>query len=535
MCGIWCCVGPVETHIVNKCLATLEARGPEGTRILQLDNATLGFTRLSLNGLNDAGMQPMQQKGIAWICNGEIYNWKEIAREYNIATRSGSDCEILGAFYERCCELEIPIRDFFQALDGVFALVLVDTLRHRVIIGRDPYGVRPLYRYQADGRQYFGSEMKSLMALGVPEAFLPGHYQILEKGCDPIYESYHEIPWIKNAYFKTEVTAANAVRESFIDAVKKRLMTDREGIAVTLSGGLDSSLVAAVAAVELYAKGRGRIHTFSIGMAGSTDLLYARKVATYIGSIHTEIVKTPEEFFAAIPDVIRDIESFDTTTVRASVGNWLVAKYIRENSSCKIVLNGDGSDEVWGSYLYCKNAPSDTAFEAEVTRLLTDIHMFDVLRSDRSISSHGLEPRTPFLDKQFVAVARSVPTRYRRSNIYPEKWLLRTAFASTHLLPDEVLWRRKEAFSDGVSGMEKSWYQITQEMSAAAVGDEWIGKADTPEKYYYKKLYDGIYGDAPVNVPYFWMPRWSPGATDPSARTLSVYDAKTPDETTQSV
>jgi len=510
---------------VKKCLATLESRGPEGTCILEVGDATLGFTRLGLNGLTDAGMQPMQKGGIAWICNGEIYNWKELAHEYNSMTYSGSDCEILGAFYERCCELEIPLREFFRALDGVFALILVDTVRNRIIIGRDPYGVRPLYTCQTDGRRYFGSEMKSLMGLGVPEAFLPGHYQILEKGCDPIYESYHEIPWMKHPLYMEEENARQAVRESFRIAVTKRLMTDRKELAVTLSGGLDSSLVAAVAAAEWRAAGKGSIYTFSIGMAGSTDLSYARKVASHIGSIHTEIVKTPEEFFAAIPEVIRDIESFDTTTVRASVGNWLVAKYIREHSPCKIVLNGDGSDEVWGSYLYFKNAPSNHAFEAEVTRLLTDIHMFDVLRSDRCISSHGLEPRTPFLDKQCVAVARSVSTNLRRPGILPEKWLLRRAFESMHILPPDVLWRKKEAFSDGVSGTEKSWYEITQEMSAAIVGDEWVGKADTPEKYYYKKLYTEMYGSASVNVPYFWMPRWSPGATDPSARTLHVYNS----------
>lgn len=525
MCGIWCCVGAVEENVLQKCLATLEARGPEGTRTLRVGDVTLGFTRLAINGLTDAGMQPMEKDGVAWICNGEIYNWKELSRDYNIPIQSGSDCEILGALYSRFCELDIPLREFFRALDGVFALVLVDTVRGRVVVGRDPYGVRPLYMYKKGDRQYFGSEMKSLTALGVPEAFLPGHYQILDKGCDRLYEAYHEIPWMTNPALKNDEDALRTIRESFRSAVKKRLMTDREELAVTLSGGLDSSLVAAVAAAEWQAAGKGPIHTFSIGMAGSTDLSYARKVATYIGSIHTEIVKTPEEFFAAIPEVIRDIESFDTTTVRASVGNWLVAKYIREHSPCKIVLNGDGSDEVWGSYLYFKNAPSNHAFEAEVTRLLTDIHMFDVLRSDRCISSHGLEPRTPFLDKQFVAVARSISSDRRRPGVFPEKWILRRAFESMNILPSEVLWRKKEAFSDGVSGTEKSWYEITQEMSEAIVGDEWVGRADTPEKYYYKKLYTDLYGasSASVNVPYFWMPRWSPGATDPSARTLQVY------------
>lgn len=525
MCGIWGCIGKVERRVAESCIAKLEGRGPEGTRIVELEGATLGFTRLAINGLTEQGMQPMQQSGVNWVCNGEIYNWKELAAKYNLQLSSKSDCSILGPLYEKFCELEIPIKEFFRALDGVFALILVDTKRNKIIVGRDPYGVRPLYTYNDGDNRYFGSEIKSLIEVGNPTPFYPGYYQVFQAQHIAAYEPYHEIPWMKNPQLEDETAAVYAVRKSFMDAVKKRMMTDRNEIAVTLSGGLDSSLVAAVAAHLRAKAGKGPIHTFSIGMEGSTDLFYARKVAARIGSIHTEIVKTPEEFFAAIPEVIRDIESYDTTTVRASVGNWLVAKYIRENSECKVILNGDGSDEVWGSYLYFKNAPSDHAYEAEVTRLLTDIHMFDVLRSDRCISSHGLEPRTPFLDKQFVAVARSVPTSLRRPGKLAEKWLLRRAFESTELLPYDVLWRKKEAFSDGVSGLEKSWYEITQEMSAAAVGDEWVGKAETAEKYYYKKLYENIYGAAAghANVPYLWMPKWSPGATDPSARTLAVY------------
>lgn len=527
MCGIWGCLGPVDNSVVQKCLPCLEARGPEGTRILTLENAQLGFTRLAINGLNEQGMQPMQKGAVSWVCNGEIYNWKALALGYGITIRSGSDCEILGELYEKFCELEIPIAEFFRALDGVFAIILIDAARNRTIVARDPYGVRPLYTCSTETNTYFGSEMKSLTPIGIPSVFLPGHYKILKGNRVIQYERYHEIPWIKNPCLDEESDASKAVFTSFVDAVQKRLMTDRDEIAVTLSGGLDSSLVAAVAASQRKDAGKGPIYTFSIGMKGSTDLFYAKKVADRIGSIHTEIIKTPEEFFAAIPDVIRDIESYDTTTVRASVGNWLVAKYIRENSPCRVVLNGDGSDEVWGSYLYFKNAPSDHAYEAEVTRLLTDIHYFDVLRSDRCISSHGLEPRTPFLDKQFVAVARSIATSMRRPGFFPEKWIMRRAFEPLDFLPYEVLWRKKEAFSDGVSGLEKSWYEITQEMSAAVVGDEWIGKADTPEKYYYKKIYDGLYGaeSARVNVPYFWMPRWSPGAKDPSARTLNVYNS----------
>lgn len=519
---------------IARCMKAIEARGPEGSRISYIQDSNsqelgiLGFTRLAINGLNDDGMQPMHRGDISWICNGEIYNWKALATHYGLSNTSGSDCEIIGELYERFCELKIPMEDFFRALDGVFAIVIFDTARSQIIVGRDPYGVRPLYTCSDGEKIFYGSEMKSLIGVGgTPKPFLPGHYQQLytgekTEGWDNFIQ-YHHVPFLANPILKEEAQAKLAVTYALTDAVKKRMMTDRGDIAVTLSGGLDSSLIAALVAKELKEQGKPPPQTFSIGMKGSTDLFYARQVADWIGSVHTEIVLTPEEFFAAIPEVIYHIESFDTTTVRASVGNWLVAKAIRENSDCKIVFNGDGSDEVWGSYLYFNGAPSDHAFEAEVTRLLTDIHMFDVLRSDRSISSHGLEPRTPFLDKQFVAVARSVPTEMRRPirGLRPEKWLLREAFKDSGLLPPDVLWRQKEAFSDGVSGTEKSWYQITQEMALERMG----AHVKEPEKFYYRAIYDSYYGaaTAEVNVPYFWMPRWSPGATDPSARTLAVY------------
>jgi asparagine synthase (glutamine-hydrolysing) len=294
-------------------------------------------------------------------------------------------------------------------------------------------------------------------------------------------------------------------------------------VAALLSGGLDSSLIAALVAKELRLAGAPPLETYSIGMQGSQDLHYARMVAKWIGSNHMEVIVTPQEFFDAIPDVIKDIESYDTTTVRASVGNWLLGKVIAVQSEAKVVFNGDGSDEVWGSYLYFFNAPSNHAYEAEVTRLLKDMHMFDVLRSDRCISSHGLEPRTPFLDREFVAVARSVATDLRRplKGSHPEKWLMRMAFDNS-LLPKEVLWRKKEAFSDGVSGTDQSWYQIAQKMAEEKLAGKNFTDG-TAEKCYYRMIYEEIYGasTAKVNVPYFWMPRWSK-TTDPSARTLAI-------------
>jgi asparagine synthase (glutamine-hydrolysing) len=258
-------------------------------------------------------------------------------------------------------------------------------------------------------------------------------------------------------------------------------------------------------------------------------------VADWIGSEHKEVVVGAQEMFDAISPVIYHIESYDTTTVRASVGNWLVSKAVREFSDCKVIFNGDGSDEVWGSYLYFYGAPSAREYELEVLRLLEDIHTFDVLRSDRSISSNGLEPRTPFLDKAFVQTVLSIPLKYRqpKQGVQCEKWLLRHAFDYEMILPKEVLWRRKEAFSDGVSGAEKSWFQNIQEMVADRVPVGWaeiavkkyeVNTPTTAEMFYYRSCFEGFYGSdcCLATVPYFWMPKWT-NATDPSARTLAVY------------
>jgi asparagine synthase (glutamine-hydrolysing) len=337
----------------------------------------------------------------------------------------------------------------------------------------------------------------------------------------PQQAPYHNTPFLKVPALADISTAERCISEALEVAVKKRMLTERP-VAALLSGGIDSSLIAALVARELRAAQAPALKTFSIGFAGSEDLRYARMVAAWIGSDHHEIIATPDDFFAAIPEVIRVIESYDTTTVRASVGNYLVAKAVRERSDCKVVFNGDGSDEVFGSYMYFYSAPSEEAFEAESGRLLEDIHMFDVLRSDRSISSHGLEPRTPFLDKQFVATARAVATGLRRpSDTQCEKYILRRAFADSGLLPNDVLWRKKEAFSDGVSGPAKLWYQEIQERVPSLMG---LSPAEA-ERAYYESIYNQHYkGRGAPNVPYRWMPRWT-NATDPSARTLAAYSA----------
>ena len=567
MCGIWAIFGQGCDRAADHTIWIRELlpRGPEEVRAVPVPGVgTLGFTRLAINGLNPAGMQPMMNadKTVHWMVNGELYNWRELALATGIVCTSGSDCEVLGALYEKVANgSPEEVCSVFSKLDGVFAAVIVDTVRNRILIARDPYGVRPLFwgrsftmnpEMVATGGWAFkptfkalhvASELKAIKDLAATvEPFPPGTVKILT--ADSLTEiwsqAHHTVSTLKLPLFSPPEdpsaieAACLAVRKALEAAVDKRMMTERP-VAALLSGGIDSSLIASLVAKRLRAAGAPRLKTFSVGMRGSSDLAYARKVADWIGSDHTEVVLGTGDFLAAIEPTIHAIESYDTTTVRASVGNWLVSKAVAEKSNCKVVFNGDGSDEVFGSYLYLFQAPSDQAYEDEVLRLLREIHTFDVLRSDRSISSHGLEARTPFLDKTFVQTVLSIPVALRRPGRgRPEKWLLRRAFDDGVTLPREVLWRRKEAFSDGVSGQDKAWYELAKEYAATRVPADWRERAvqlypvncpTTEEMYLYRSVFEKEYGPkcATATVPHFWMPKWST-TTDPSARTLAVYN-----------
>ena len=541
MCGIWAVFGTKlpSPDLIKKCVEKIHNRGPEFMKIENYGSATLGFTRLAINGLTENGHQPVVSNDIAVVCNGEIYNYKDLAKRWSINLPEGSsDCEILPALLRNLDPTEVC-----RALDGVFAFVAIDKKNQTITIARDPYGVRPLYIGRSDGFQVFSSEIKALTPICERiEVFPPGswyRFKLPSEGQTEVGMTcfgYHQIPWIKNPALEDLSTASFMLRNTFEHAVKKRLMSERP-IGALLSGGLDSSLVCSVAAKYLKQQNK-RLTTFSIGMPGSTDLVYAKQVASYIHSDHHEIILTEEDFFNAIPEVIRATETYDITSVRASVGNWLIGKYIKSKTDIKVIFNGDGSDEIGGGYLYFYRAPSDEEFEAESGRLLKDIHSFDVLRSDRSMADHGLEARTPFLDKQLVNVWRSIPTELRRPNQAkkrPEKYILRQAFDDSYLLPYDVLWRKKEAFSDGVSSSEEPWHAKINKYVRSQnpnIDDELkiahetypFNTPKTAEALTYRKIFESLYGSKSVNIiPYMWMPRWSPETTDPSARTLSLY------------
>jgi asparagine synthase (glutamine-hydrolysing) len=488
----------------------------------------------------------------------------------NITPTTGSDCEVIIYLY-----LKYGIEQTLTMLDGVFSFVLFDNrviyddLTSKIYIARDPLGVRPLYYLKCLDESLrtqlycFASELKCLEKIyntqRFPEKYLiqqfqPGTYSIFNLSSQvsscwrPFKEnivyflptfSLNEIVTQQN-YMDLLIEYYNNISYYLCKSVEKRCLTTERPIACLLSGGLDSSLIAALVA-DYYKKNQIEqpLETYSIGLKGSEDLKYARIVAEYIGSTHTEVIVTEQEMFDIIPEVIYKIESYDTTTVRASIGNYLLGKYISEKSSSKVIFNGDGSDELFGGYLYMNNCPDDIEFDRETRRLLKDIHLYDVLRSDKSISSNGLEPRTPFLDKSFVNYVLSIPLCFRNHNNTNdiEKTLLRNAFYKPfftnsngeQILPDSVLWRKKEAFSDGVSSQTRSLYVVLQEQIAFLLNSEnnstgtknqFLPSTDT-EKYYYKKIFDSEFPNCQNILPYFWMPKYT-DATDPSARTLTT-------------
>ena len=585
MCGIFALLNSNHIHIdvIRDEFIKGQGRGPEFSK---LDNSymkmILGFHRLAINGLNNESNQPLVINDIVLICNGEIYNYKQLYKYMSVEPTTGSDCEVIIHLY-----LKYGIEQTLQMLDGVYAFILYDNrinddLQNKVYVARDPLGVRPLYYlkkpYQIEENKQFGfaSELKCLVKfynmnpnVYSIEQFKPGTYSVFNHSnkVDSIWEAEKEnavyfIPSFSHTWRMHDDMKDNyddniysRISNYLNNAVTKRCLTTERPIACLLSGGLDSSLIAALVN-NFYNQYNlpNKLETYSIGLQNSEDLKYARIVADYLGTNHTEIVVTEQEMFDAIPEVIRAIESYDTTTVRASIGNYLLGKYIAANSQAKVIFNGDGSDELFGGYLYMNKCPDDIEFDKETRRLLQDIHLFDVLRSDKSISSHGLEPRTPFLDRSFVNFILSIPSYFRNHRnmkaindtfkIFDdeftdydcmEKFILRYSFSRSkfvdhsgrQLLPSDILWRKKEAFSDGVSCKGRSLYQILQEYIALYMNIEeetetYQATIET-EKRYYKNIFDGAYPNSGHILPYFWMPKYT-DAKDPSARTLTFYD-----------
>jgi asparagine synthase (glutamine-hydrolysing) len=523
MCGITVFFGDRTIANLDFYFKDGSKRGPEQYTYECNQDVHMGFHRLAINGLHPESSQPLHFKQYVMVCNGEIFNYKELIQKYNFTMETESDCEVILKLYDLLKE------NCLHELDGEFAFVIHDLSNDQIFAARDPYGVRPLYINEIKQSFCLSSDLSPIRFLPRTNVahFPPGHYGLFVKnfwGYSKELTKYHSIAKVDSS--------EQRVYQTLCDAVYKRVTNTERPVSCLLSGGLDSSIVAALASI--YYKNNGKVlETYSIGLPGSEDLKYSSKVAEHIGSKHTQILCSEDDFLQSIPNVIKDIESYDTTTVRASVGNWNVGKYIKENSEAKVVLNGDGADELMGGYMYFHACPDSSEFDTECRRLLKDIHIYDVLRSDKSISAHGLEPRTPYLDKAFVDAYMSLPadTRFHRYHGKIEKYVIRDIIHkfNPNLLPSEILYRRKEAFSDGVSSLQKSWYEIIQEKVPILDHNHSYthNQPTTSEQQYYRDLFCEYHKGCDKLIPYFWMPRYVK-ATDASARTLSHYKDTNP-------
>lgn len=588
----------------------IQHRGPDNSQFLKhvsplgTTNCVFGFHRLAVNGLGADGNQPFVLGQCRLICNGEIYNFKQLIKEYGLQSvcTSNSDCEVILHLYQR-----IGIEATLNALDGVFALVLYDGARDKTFVARDPFGVRSLFigtevniaetGSLTPAQFSVASEMKALSHCA------PGHVAQFPSGCYFEYDNsvfrgnyfayykYVSVDMVNLVSVKTTMSFRSDVkngdedgkklslpflRDLLVAAVKKRLMSDRP-IGALLSGGLDSSLVTAIicklaspaSACEKTTStqnSKARLNTYSIGLAGSVDLFWAKRVSEFLGTTHHEVCVSEADFLDAIEATIEQTESYDTTTIRASVGNYLVSKYISETTDDVVIYCGDMSDEIFGSYRGFCNAKMDSEFEVENERMVSDVRFFDLLRSDKSISGCGLEARVPFADKAFLEYVMCLAPKHKRFNTgsYIEKSILRCAFdaldETNAMLPSDVLWRRKEAFSDGVSaqpialsplssptiapasssGTEsgksespRTWIDMIRDYVDARVSDEEYTTErrkfihNTPydkESYYYRKVFEHLYPGRAAVIPYFWRHPFC-SELDPSARLLNLAPA----------
>ena len=655
MCGILALLNTIYynklKYKLDQAIKNGSSRGPEYYSSKVLSNLQLHFHRLAINGTDNPSMQPITIHNITLICNGEIYNFKELYKLLNVQPQTNSDCEVIIHLF-----MKYGIDTTLSLLDGVFAFVLFEQTDkyNNVYCARDPFGVRPLYIMEPTSQLetspfypfFFASEIKSLTPFIHDDThnftinhFPPGTYSLYKQSVSFNHDSNSMIdsPFLNAAknisyYSLPDIICKDIIpKEKHWDSIKlnsyctqtfnklrhavqKRVIdtTDRP-IACLLSGGLDSSIIAALVQ-QCY---HSPLETYSIGMPGSQDLKYAQIVSKHIGSKHTEIILSKQQFFNAIPEVIYKVESYDTTTIRASVGNYLIGKYISQHSNAKVIFNGDGSDELTGGYIYMLSAPDNVEFDNECKRLLNDIYMFDVLRSDKCIASNGLEARTPFLDKAFVEEYLKIPSYIRNprsswnknaiiwdciadkykhnghikiSNIIksrPEKLLLRYIIDiyGESMLPLEIIWRTKEAFSDGVSGTGENWYEIINNKATIVINlaaadyiktsnalkqstntlyvntheykeNEFLSRIHsfeknkdyelqyifglfkdyyekhkqislinptTPEQIFYQTIFSKYFYPAFDIIPYLWMPKYV-NTTDASARTISYYN-----------
>ena len=504
---------------VTKGLEATVSRGPDDCRIIDLKAGVLGFQRLSIMGLTPEGMQPFELGSSYAVCNGELYGFRKVREELKskgYTFRSDSDCEIILPLYREMGT------DMFASLDAEFACVIYDGASGGFIAARDPIGIRPLY-YGYDGETIvFASEAKNLVGLCKKiMPFPPGHFYK-----DGKFTCYCDITRVDHVIHDDLDTVCRNIREKLVAGIEKRLDSDAN-VGFLLSGGLDSSLVCAVA----QRKSQKPIRTFAIGMStDAIDLKYAKQVADYIGSHHTEVIITREDVIGALETVIRLLGTFDITTIRASMGMYLLCKAIHQQTDIRVLLTGEISDELFG-YKYTDFAPSAEAFQQESVKRVHELHMYDVLRADRCISVNSLEARVPFGDLEFVRYVMAVDPEMKLNKYNKGKYLLRHAFEGDYL-PHDILFREKAAFSDAVG---HSMVDHLKDYAESCYTDEEFkercekfthARPFTKESLLYREIFERYYPDNSQMITDFWMPNkdWEGcNVNDPSARVLSNY------------
>ncbi|MFV0394969.1 MAG: asparagine synthase B [Coprobacillaceae bacterium] len=523
MCG-FLVVGSnkISKEVFKECLDICKYRGPDHQHISQEGPITWGFNRLSIMDLSSNGNQPFMYQDNTLVCNGEIYNYKQLSNvvenEYQFI--SSSDCEVLLPLYHKY-GLEITC----TFLDAEFAFVLYDNKTNQILAARDPMGIRPMFYgyHKVDSTICFCSEAKGLMNICDDiHPFPPGHYYQ-----DGKFVCYHQISDTPTMHHDSIETIATSLQQKLENAVEKRLQSDAP-IGFLLSGGLDSSLVCAIASKKL----NKPIRTFAVGMESDPiDLQYAKQVSEYLQTEHTEVIITKKDVLTAVKEVIYHLETFDITTIRASIAMYLLCKYIHENTDIKVILTGEVSDELFG-YKYTDYAPSPSAFQQESKKRINELYIYDVLRADRCISAHALEGRVPFADIDFVKYAMAIDPSKKMNTYQKGKYLLRHAFEGKGYLPEDILFREKAAFSDAVG---HSMVDYLKEYANKLYSDNELETSKnkysyctpfTKEPLLYRDIFESFYPNNSHWIVDFWMPNkeWKNcDVNDPSARVLKNY------------
>lgn len=527
MCGILCIIHKnLDQKIINQCLEKLIPRGPDKQNSISVNNVFLGFTRLAIMDTSDDGLQPFSKSENHVICNGEIYEYEKLAKNFDIELKTKCDCEVILPLYEK-----LGFAEMIKSLDAEFALIIYDEKANKIYAARDRYGVRPLFYGWNKDIFGFASEVKALHDIMENiKPVIPNKYYVFDLNTFDFqtfdYFNYKDCSELSYTFNIDELIKIS-VNHLLTNAVKKRLNTDRP-IGFLLSGGLDSSLIVSVATRVL---GPDAITCFSIGLENSPDVMASKVVAKYLGIKNHHIIPFDiETGINAIPDVIKQIESYDITTIRASTPQYIMAKYISENTDIKVLLSGEGSDEIHGSYRYFRDAPNKEQFHLESVRLLEELYMFDNLRTDRTMSGNGLEVRVPFLDFDYVSFIMSIDSQklmYTPKQM--EKQIIRDSFIG--YLPKEILYRSKEAFSDAVSSTEINWFRSIQKIASETISETdildskfVINKPKTSEALYFRRIFDQFYPDRCNLINHYWLPKFQKEEVDdPSATILQCY------------